>query len=103
MELLAALVGTRLTNSVIEALNWKEVKCYYWSDSTTVLAWISREENWFVDERGRCSTIYCDNGTNFVGAANLLHGLDWSKIIRHGAVNAIDWKFNPPTAAWWGG
>ncbi|GBN50017.1 hypothetical protein AVEN_95574-1 [Araneus ventricosus] len=39
MELLAALVGTRLTNSVIEALNWKEVKCYYWSDSTTVLAW----------------------------------------------------------------
>ncbi|GBN96940.1 hypothetical protein AVEN_232745-1 [Araneus ventricosus] len=38
MELLAALVGARLTNSVIEALNWKEVKCYYWSDSTTVLA-----------------------------------------------------------------
>ncbi|GBN63846.1 hypothetical protein AVEN_189515-1 [Araneus ventricosus] len=37
MELLAALVGARLTNSVIEALTWKEVKCYYWSDSTTVL------------------------------------------------------------------
>ncbi|GBM28859.1 hypothetical protein AVEN_146999-1 [Araneus ventricosus] len=285
MELLAALVGARLTNSVIEALNWKEVKCYYWSDSTTVLAWISREENWsvfvrnrvqeirkqtsplawnhvvgelnpanlssrgytatqlmslrwwegpkwltglsdfwrhgnilnedtdedeiekeklksmkslanteniiqcnriysffskyqqivrlrlevdtgplpenrvrdaavfqitgvdaarplflrgnqkawvllftcavyravhleiitslsteaflmgfrrFVARRGRCSTIYCDNGTNFIGAANLLHGLDWNKIIRHGAINAIEWKFNPPTAAWWG-
>ncbi|GBM79098.1 hypothetical protein AVEN_177414-1 [Araneus ventricosus] len=38
MELLAALVGARLTNPVIEALNSKEVKCYYWSDSTTVLA-----------------------------------------------------------------
>ncbi|GBM20229.1 hypothetical protein AVEN_216650-1 [Araneus ventricosus] len=45
MELLAALVGARLTNSIIEALNWKEVQCYYWNDSTTVLAWISREEN----------------------------------------------------------
>ncbi|GBN28942.1 hypothetical protein AVEN_153311-1 [Araneus ventricosus] len=53
MELLAALVGARLTNSVIEALNWKEVKCYYWSDSTTVLAWISREENWSVFVRNR--------------------------------------------------
>ncbi|GBO35440.1 hypothetical protein AVEN_98825-1, partial [Araneus ventricosus] len=57
----------------------------------------------FVARRGRCSTIYCDNGTNFVGAANLLHGLDWNKIIKHGAINAIEWKFNPPTAAWWGG
>ncbi|GBN04791.1 hypothetical protein AVEN_49291-1 [Araneus ventricosus] len=57
----------------------------------------------FVARRGRCSTIYCENGTNFVGAANLLHGLDWNKIIRHGAINAIEWKFNPPTAAWWGG
>ncbi|GBL76203.1 hypothetical protein AVEN_234476-1 [Araneus ventricosus] len=49
----------------------------------------------FVARRGRCSTIYCDNGTNFVGAANLLHGLDWNEILRHGALNAIDWKFNP--------
>ncbi|GBM26520.1 hypothetical protein AVEN_245249-1 [Araneus ventricosus] len=38
MELLVASVGARLTNSVIEALNWKEVKCFYWSLSTTVLA-----------------------------------------------------------------
>ncbi|GBM83165.1 hypothetical protein AVEN_43664-1 [Araneus ventricosus] len=57
----------------------------------------------FVARRGRCLTIYYDNGTNFVGAANLRHGLDWNKIIRHGAIDAIDWKFNPPTAAWWGG
>ncbi|GBM35225.1 hypothetical protein AVEN_175828-1 [Araneus ventricosus] len=57
----------------------------------------------FVARRGRCSTIYCDNGANLVGAADLLHCLDWNKIIRHGAINAIDWKFNPPTAAWWRG
>ncbi|GBN85746.1 hypothetical protein AVEN_157403-1 [Araneus ventricosus] len=60
MELLAALVRlrpARLTNSVIEALNWKEVKCYYWSDSTTVLAWISREESWSVFARNRVQEI----------------------------------------------
>ncbi|GBN43659.1 hypothetical protein AVEN_262637-1 [Araneus ventricosus] len=55
----------------------------------------------FVARRGRCSTIYCDNGSNFVGAANILRSLDWKKIIKYGTVNAIDWKFNPPTVAWW--
>ncbi|GBN01820.1 hypothetical protein AVEN_204958-1 [Araneus ventricosus] len=57
----------------------------------------------FIARCGRFSTIYRDNGTNFVGAANLLHGLEWNKIANHGAINAIDWKFNLPTAAWWGG
>ncbi|KAG8198525.1 hypothetical protein JTE90_017390 [Oedothorax gibbosus] len=57
----------------------------------------------FVARRGRCTTIYCDNGTNFVGAANCLRLLDWNKVIKHGAINNIHWKFNPPTAAWWGG
>ncbi|GBN14031.1 hypothetical protein AVEN_249371-1 [Araneus ventricosus] len=57
MELLAALVGARLTNSVIEALNWKKVKCYYWSDFTTVLAWISRVENWSIFVRNGVQEI----------------------------------------------
>ncbi|GBN27316.1 hypothetical protein AVEN_190517-1 [Araneus ventricosus] len=57
MELLVSLVGARLTNSVIEVLNWKEVKCYYWNDSITVLAWISREENWSVFVRNRVQEI----------------------------------------------
>ncbi|GBM99476.1 hypothetical protein AVEN_152238-1 [Araneus ventricosus] len=57
----------------------------------------------FVARRGRFSTIYCHNGTNFVGAANILCSLDWKKVINYVTVNAIDWKFNPPTAAWWGG
>ncbi|GFX98729.1 integrase_H2C2 domain-containing protein [Trichonephila clavipes] len=48
MELQAAVIGARLTNSVVEALVWGNVTTYYWSDSTTVFAWILREENWFV-------------------------------------------------------
>ncbi|GFV84453.1 uncharacterized protein TNCV_5007171 [Trichonephila clavipes] len=48
LELLAAVFGARLTNSVVEALGWRNVTTYYWSDSTIVLAWILREKNWSV-------------------------------------------------------
>ncbi|GBM11412.1 hypothetical protein AVEN_249153-1 [Araneus ventricosus] len=54
----------------------------------------------FVARQGRYSTIYCDNGTNFVVAANI-RSLDWKKVIKYGTVNAINWKSKPPTAAWW--
>jgi hypothetical protein len=39
----------------------------------------------------------------FSGADNLLKTLDWDRIIENGTVNRIQWKFNPPTASWWGG
>ncbi|XP_035212794.1 uncharacterized protein LOC118186758 [Stegodyphus dumicola] len=55
----------------------------------------------FIARRGRCTIVYCDNGSNFVGAANSLKQLDWNRIQKHGVVNSIDWKFNPPTATWW--
>ncbi|XP_054713434.1 uncharacterized protein LOC129222896 [Uloborus diversus] len=57
----------------------------------------------FVARRGRCTVIYCDNGTNFVGAYNLFKTLGLNRIIEDGSVNRIQWKFNPPTASWWGG
>ncbi|XP_055935667.1 uncharacterized protein LOC129965631 [Argiope bruennichi] len=57
----------------------------------------------FIARRGRCSIIYCDNGSNFVGASNLLSNLDWSLIVNDTALHPIKWKFNPPTASWWGG
>ncbi|XP_055948258.1 uncharacterized protein LOC129981444 [Argiope bruennichi] len=57
----------------------------------------------FIARRGRCSIIYCDNGSNFVGASNLLSNLDWNLIVSDTALHPIKWKFNPPTASWWGG
>ncbi|UYV65698.1 hypothetical protein LAZ67_3005173, partial [Cordylochernes scorpioides] len=52
----------------------------------------------FVFRRGRPSTIYSDNGLNFVGCKNLFSSLDWNKIVEYGSINRISWKFNPPTA-----
>ncbi|GFT56754.1 integrase catalytic domain-containing protein [Trichonephila clavipes] len=56
-ELLAAVIGARLTNSVVEVLGWRNVTTYYWSDSTTELAWILREENWSVFISNRVQEI----------------------------------------------
>ena len=46
LELLAATIGLRLSKSILEALNLKSVDVNYWSDSSTVLAWINRQKNW---------------------------------------------------------
>ncbi|GBN21967.1 hypothetical protein AVEN_107036-1 [Araneus ventricosus] len=56
-ELLAALVGARLTKSVVDALGWTTDKSSYWSDSTTVLIWITKEENWSVFVNNRVQEI----------------------------------------------
>lgn len=45
LELLAAVIGTRLTTAVKKGLG-ESVKCIFWTDSSTVLSWISRNENW---------------------------------------------------------
>jgi hypothetical protein len=57
----------------------------------------------FIARRGRVTTIYSDNGTNFVGTANALKTLDWQEIVNFSSVRRIEWRFNPPTASWWGG
>ena len=59
--------------------------------------------NRFVSRRGRPETIYSDNGKNFIGAANLLGNLDFRKIVKTANNMKIQWIFNPPSAAWWGG
>lgn len=57
----------------------------------------------FIARRGRPSVIYSDNGTNFVGAENALSNINWEVISSTVATQKIRWKFNPPSAAWWGG
>lgn len=57
----------------------------------------------FISRRGRPSTIYTDNGTNFEGANNAIKLLDWAKIQKETQVDRIFWKFNVPASPWWGG
>ncbi|GBO46822.1 hypothetical protein AVEN_4161-1, partial [Araneus ventricosus] len=57
----------------------------------------------FIARRGRPTTIYSDNGTNFTGTHNALREIDWERIASEEPFSPIKWKFIPPTAAWWGG
>lgn len=43
LELLAASIGSRLTSEVSKHLKQKDTPSYFWSDSTTTLAWIKRD------------------------------------------------------------
>lgn len=51
----------------------------------------------------RMATVDYYNGSNFVGASNLLSKLDWNLIVSDTAFPPSKWKFNPPTASWRGG
>jgi len=57
----------------------------------------------FINVRGRPNRIYSDNGSNFVGAVNLFKRINWKTVEEVSAIHRIQWIFNPPTAAWWGG
>lgn len=53
LELLGCLIGSRLAALTRRALSLEDVKEYFWTDSTTALAWIRRNESWatFVGNR----------------------------------------------------
>ncbi|XP_024885572.1 uncharacterized protein LOC112463395 [Temnothorax curvispinosus] len=53
----------------------------------------------FIARRGRCSRIYSDCGTNFVGAQRELVGCMQAASERE----QIQWAFNPPSAPHFGG
>ncbi|GFU70142.1 pro-Pol polyprotein [Trichonephila clavipes] len=56
----------------------------------------------FIARRGRPRKIYSDNGTNFIGADNLMASLDWKKITQDTSILRIQWSFNPHSPSWWG-
>lgn len=65
----------------------------------------------FTARRGRCTDLYSDNGTNFVGARNRLQELFklWNdrqhrdQVSKFCADEGINWHFNPPSAPHMGG
>jgi hypothetical protein len=57
----------------------------------------------FICQYGRPTSLFSDNGTNFVGTNSLMKSLDWNEVARESQVRPIRWSFNPPSAAWWGG
>jgi hypothetical protein len=48
LELLAATIGARLAVSVKKEIEQGEPSLFFWSDSSTVIAWIQREDSWGI-------------------------------------------------------
>ncbi|GIY22645.1 uncharacterized protein CDAR_545521 [Caerostris darwini] len=57
LELMAATIGARLFSSVTQALKLPNVKVYFWTDSSTVLTWITSREQWSVFVTNKISEI----------------------------------------------
>ena len=57
----------------------------------------------FISRRGTPSSIYSDNGTNFVGAYNTLERAHQERIASFAVSHEIQWKFHPPKASHFGG
>jgi hypothetical protein len=48
LELLAATIGARLATSIVKELKQRDIMLSFWSDSSTVIAWIKRDDHWGV-------------------------------------------------------
>jgi len=74
MELLASVIGARLSSFVREALNLDRIPSFLWSDSTTALAWIKGNDEWgtFVGNRVKeiCSLTEPKDWRHIPGANN---------------------------------
>ncbi|GFT05208.1 uncharacterized protein NPIL_33011 [Nephila pilipes] len=55
LELLAATITARLASSFTREISHEEI--YFWSDSTTVITWIKREDAWGTFVQNRVSEI----------------------------------------------
>uniref|UniRef100_A0A182XPV1 DUF5641 domain-containing protein n=1 Tax=Anopheles quadriannulatus TaxID=34691 RepID=A0A182XPV1_ANOQN len=61
----------------------------------------------FISRRGTPREMYCDQGTNFIGAnrelSEALKGVNMQQLIEELDVPQTQWKFNPPAAPHFGG
>lgn len=65
----------------------------------------------FISRRGKCSAIYSDNGSNFIGAKNKLNALaqmlvsqtHQDKVQNYLSEESISWHFIPPQSPHFGG
>ncbi|GFT55865.1 integrase catalytic domain-containing protein [Nephila pilipes] len=57
LELMAAVIGGRLFSSMKQSLKLPYIKTYFWTDSSTVLTWITRREQRSVFVTNRISEI----------------------------------------------
>ncbi|GFT52690.1 uncharacterized protein NPIL_313881 [Nephila pilipes] len=57
LELMAAVIGARLFSSIKQALKLPYIKTYFWTDSSSVLTWITRREQWSVSVTNSISEI----------------------------------------------
>ncbi|GFU54400.1 integrase catalytic domain-containing protein [Trichonephila clavipes] len=63
----------------------------------------------FTSRRGKCSKIYTDNATNFVGANSIVKKFHKSinfpdeNLAKYFVSENIDWKFIPPKSPHFGG
>lgn len=73
LELLSCSIGSRLVNSIKAAIEF-QIPFYYWTDSTTALAWINRNDDWgtFVGNRVKeiCSITNVQNWRHVPGRIN---------------------------------
>ncbi|XP_054708530.1 uncharacterized protein LOC129218319 [Uloborus diversus] len=57
LELMACTIGVRLTDTVKKALSIQDIEKYYWTDSTSVLYWITHDDTWTVFVKNRVKEI----------------------------------------------
>ncbi|GBN46719.1 hypothetical protein AVEN_149540-1 [Araneus ventricosus] len=71
---MACVLGVRFSNYLTEALSLSDIPKYFWTDSTTALFWIKRNDQWgtFVGNRVReiCSVTKVSQWSYVPGQLN---------------------------------
>lgn len=64
LELIAAVLATRLSSQVKSALNLGSCKYFYWTDASVALHWIKNDDKWNIFVRNRVNEIRSKTNSN---------------------------------------